>query len=189
MKSTITAMWIRQCNAQPNSPNAPFLFAKVVNDSLVRQGMEARTAAAWSTVYASAYTHVHSHPSLWNPFTLARIHQTFGFVAQPLGQTGTTAVGYEVDALAIFDAAKTVDASLGIAGLSGLIDLMVAVAKAHGVTLNGCLVSIAKVSTDLASMAIGGATSLSGLGLVLFLIGTAGVLIDTSSFASTCGPS
>lgn len=98
-------------------------------------------------------------------------------------------VGYVYDAVSIFDAAKTVDSALGIAGLSGLIDLMVAVATANGIALNGCSVSIARVSADLAGMAIGGATAMSGVGTVLFVMGAAGAVIDVRGLASACGTS
>ena len=177
MGSTVAAMLIQQCNAQPNGPSAAALFSKAANDSLIRQGTAPRIAAAWSSVYASSFTYVQTNPTLQNAATLYRLQHAF------------VGLGYANDSVSIFYSAKAVDSALGIAGLSGLIDLMVAVANANGVTLNGCAVSIAKVSSDLAGMAIGGATAMSGVGTVLFVMGAAGAVIDVGGLASACGPS
>jgi membrane associated rhomboid family serine protease len=190
-----TIPWANPSNSTfpiASDKNGASKFASDVSSSLVRQGMDADSAARLSLVYGSAYSYLKQNWSqiAANYTTADYLKQGYDAVsgAQKFVQASrllqnAAGMGASSAVLTGFSNARIAGAS-GV--LSGLVTVMQLVADHNHVQYNRCAVSIAKVSLDLVGIVGGGITVEFGVGGVLAVMSIVSATADTVELAASC---
>jgi hypothetical protein len=83
-------------------------------------------------------------------------------------------------------AIKNYRLSAGVSVVAPFIDRLAAIAKASGIELNECSLSVVKVALDIAGAGTGAVTSVSGIGIPLLCLSILATFNDSYGLVNAC---
>jgi hypothetical protein len=170
-----------------NQSTAAFSY---VYSGLTGAGMDSPTASKYALFCQHVYVYIQSNPDVQDALKKVKEAKDAKEVGEGAGKayraqrllTNATQMGLTSAANGLRD----VRAGGTAAVLSVFVDRFASYARAQGIELNECSLSVTKISLDFAGAMVGGATALSGWGLVLAGFSVLSMFDDSYELGKAC---
>lgn len=161
-----------------------------VYSGLTGSGMNSNNAAKYALLCQHLYVYIDSNPQV--QWALQQVKDAKD--ARDIGEGARKAVhakallsnAHELGLTSAVHGLRDVRAGGAATVLSVFVDRFASYARAQGIELNECSLSVAKVSLDFGGAMVGGATALSGWGLVLAGFSVLSMFDDSYQLGKAC---